>query len=305
MSASALTESQKNHFIHHGWLKLQNCFTPEAAAPYTSTIWARLGMDPSDKSTWTRDRVHLPATTEFDSTVFAPRAWAAVCELLGGEERVRDGRMWRDAFIVSLGPPGEKVESVEKGEKEKEKKEKERLWGWHVDGDWFIHHLDSPELGLITVPLFTKVTSGQGGATVLCPEGMKKVAHWLYSHPGGVDPGMAPVGTPRARDWDWYNGVAGECASEGFVEVTGDAGDVYLLHPLMLHSASGNLERRFRVIANRGVGVREPFRFWRDGGGLSGVERVERATVLALGKGAGEMRGWGITGRRGVVGRSG
>lgn len=37
---------------------------------------------------------------------FAPKAWAAMCELLGGEERITDSpefRGWSDGFIVNLG----------------------------------------------------------------------------------------------------------------------------------------------------------------------------------------------------------
>jgi hypothetical protein len=37
---------------------------------------------------------------------------------------------------------------------------------------------------------------------------------------------------------------------ESFFEVTGEVGDVFLLHPFMLHSASKNILRDVRVITN-------------------------------------------------------
>jgi len=37
---------------------------------------------------------------------FAPKAWAAMCELLGGEGRISESmRHWNDGFIVNLGLP--------------------------------------------------------------------------------------------------------------------------------------------------------------------------------------------------------
>jgi hypothetical protein len=64
---------------------------------------------------------------------------------------------------------------------------------------------------------------------------------------------------------------------------------VYLLHPLMLHSASNNQRRDVRVITNPPVSVREPFVFDREDGGYSAVERK---TLKALGKE--RLEGWEI-----------
>ena len=61
-------------------------------------------MDPNDQSTWTRLRTNMPCLNTFDAADFAPRAWAAICELCGGEDRVRpDSKIWRDSLIVNLG----------------------------------------------------------------------------------------------------------------------------------------------------------------------------------------------------------
>lgn len=67
-------------------------------------VWTRLGMDPTDKSTWSRERTNMPFHTTFDCAEFAPRAWAAVCELCGGEEAISpETRIWKDSLIVNLG----------------------------------------------------------------------------------------------------------------------------------------------------------------------------------------------------------
>lgn len=79
-----------------------------------------------------------------------------------------------------------------------------------------------------------------------------------------------------------------------FVEATGDVGDVFLLHPLMLHSASKNLLRIPRVITNPPVALREPFRLWREDGAYS---LVEQKTLRDLGK-PGGLEGWEVKGER-------
>jgi hypothetical protein len=49
----------------------------------------------------------MPSHTSVPITEFAPKAWAAICQLVGGEERVSDEtRVWRDSFIVNLGAGG-------------------------------------------------------------------------------------------------------------------------------------------------------------------------------------------------------
>lgn len=48
----------------------------------------------------------MPWHTHVPVSSFAPKAWAAMCELLGGEDRIADneeGRGWSDGFIVNLG----------------------------------------------------------------------------------------------------------------------------------------------------------------------------------------------------------
>lgn len=245
-------------------------------------------MSPTDKSTWTVIRTNMPWHFTFDAAEFAPRAWAAICELCGGEDRITsDSRQWKDSLIVNLGS----------AEKEGKPTPPQELDGWHVDGDFFVHYLDSPEQGLLVVPLLTDILP-DGGGTVICPEAMPKVAKHLYAHPEGVSPRMSPRGHPdftREKDLAWFNALAKE--STEFVEAHGQCGDVYLLHPLMLHSASSNALRNVRIITNPPVSLNEPFEFNREDGAYS---LVEQATLRAVGKD--RLEGWKIAApREGVV----
>ena len=186
-----LSEEQKDHFLKHGYVPLDSCFSREKAAQWTKNLWTRLGMDPNDKSTWTRERTNMPFHTAEDVRTFAPKAWAGICELLGGEERIKSSgndfpadkherdvvaakgenrQLWTDALIVNLGTPEGEGKTVHPKD----------LTGWHVDGDFFVHYLDSPEQGLLVIPLFNDIQP-QAGPTVICPDGIPKIAKYLVS----------------------------------------------------------------------------------------------------------------------------
>ncbi|OCL08421.1 hypothetical protein AOQ84DRAFT_40665 [Glonium stellatum] len=284
-----LSEADTQHFLTHGWVKLTGCFTRSQAADITSTVWTRLGMSPMDKTTWTAERINMPWHQSFSVADFAPKAWTAICELLGGVERVSaGGSTWKDSFIVNLGTPAGEGKNVP-GEK---------LFGWHVDGDFFIHYLDSPEQALLVIPLFTDISPG-GGGTMLCPGAIKRVAKHLEAHPEGVSPRMTPRALNPSMEQEktglsWFNELAKQCKEEGFVEATGEVGDVYLLHPLMLHSASNNALRVPRIITNPPVSLRQPFCFDRDD--ESQYSWVELKTLRELGKT--RLEGWKIQGPR-------
>ena len=288
-SSPVLSEADIQHFLSHGWVKLPACFTREQAAAITSSVWTRLGMSPTDKATWAAERTNMPWHQAFSVAAFAPKAWAGICELLGGAARISAASgTWRDSFIVNLGTPAGEGKAVP-GEK---------LFGWHVDGDFFVHYLDSPEQALLVIPLFTDIGPAAGG-TMLCPGAIKRVARHLEMHPEGVSPRMTPRALNPSMEQEktrlsWFNELAKECKEEGFVEATGEAGDVYLLHPLMLHSASNNALRVPRIITNPPVSLREPFCFDREDESQYSV--VERKTLRELGKS--RLEGWKIQGAR-------
>ena len=79
-----------------------------------------------------------------------------------------------------------------------------------------------------------------------------------------------------------------------FHEMTGMVGDVILLHPLTVHSATKNGKRRPRIITNPPVALRAPFNFDRSDG--SEYSLVELKTIKEIG--AENLKGWKISGKR-------
>jgi hypothetical protein len=256
-SYDTLSLTQVEMFLTKGYVLVKNAFSRQQGLDWAAQTFARLGYDPNDRSTWEQARIHMPSHHRAEVKEFSPKAWGAICDLCGGEERVKTPCLWGDGFIVNLGS-----------------EEDDDLWeppssvtpGWHKDGDWFLHFLDSPEQGLLTVILWSDVQT-RGGATFVSTDSVPVVARSLARHPEGVRPG----------GFD-FKGMAAECSE--FIEATGEVGDVYLLHPYILHASSRNALRLPRLITNPAVSLKEPMNFNRPDGDYS---LVEQAILRGLG----------------------
>jgi hypothetical protein len=121
-----------------------------------------------------------------------------------------------------------------------------------------------------------------------------------YEHPEGITPWMKSVNDPEHAEYEgrefWIDLAWNQekLEDESFIEATGQISDVYLLHPLMLHSASKNLLRISRVITNPPVSLKEPFKLYREDGKYS---LVEQKTLHDLGMRDG-LPEWNILGPR-------
>ena len=244
-----LTDEQVEHFLARGYVVLHECFTREAANALTATTFTRLGYDPDDPVTWREAVIHMPAHSRVDVKEFAPKVWGAVCDLLGGEARIQQPYLWGDGFIVNL----------REGADRPWEPPSPRVKGWHKDGDFFRHFLDSPEQGLLTIVLWSDIQP-RGGATLIAADSVPVVARFLAEHPEGV--------LPDAFD---FQALIAQC--HDFVEATGQVGDVYLIHPYVLHAKSQNLLGIPRLITNPPVHLQEPMNFNRpDAADFSPVE---------------------------------
>ena len=252
----ALTDAQAEHFLDNGYIKIPRCFDRQVADEWRALAFERLGYDEHDASTWSEERVHLPGMNSADVRDFAPDAYGAICDVMGGEERIAEPLHWGDGFIINFtvraNEPWQPPSAAAPG--------------WHKDGDWFKHFLDGPEQGLLTIVIWSDIEPRSGG-TFVASDSIAPVARFLRDRPQGCLPAEVRFGS-----------LIGECRE--FDEVTGEVGDVFLLHPYMLHAASGNPSGRPRFITNPPVSLREPMCFHRPNGDYS---LVERAVLRGLG----------------------
>jgi len=113
---------------------------------------------------------------------------------------------------------------------------------------------------------------------------------------------MNPTGATDGKVFEglsFFNQAALDSDPSSFHEMTGKIGDVILLHPLMLHSASKNGLRNIRIITNPPVSLVEPFNFDR-GPNEDDYSLVELKTIRDLG-GIDMLKGWKIQGERKAV----
>ena len=179
------------------------------------------------------------------------------------------GIRWGNAFIANYGF----------GRKQAWQSPAERVEGWHKDGDFFLHFLDSPEQALLTIIVFSDI-GPKGGGTFIAPDSIKHVAEFMLEHPEGLEP-----------NWISENRIAEKCSD--FLEVTARAGDVFLMHPYMLHTSSFNHSDQARLIINPCCSFKDPMNFNRTDG--SEQSPVELAVLHALGR---ESLDFKITGER-------
>ena len=356
--------------------RLENCVSRAA----TDLNYSSMKKD--DKSTWTRWRTHFLRERIEPVATFAPKvatdagrccicrsqspqAWDAMCDLLGGEDRINPASSaWGDSFIVNLGTEEiahqfEEAQRTRKVETFSDIMDPATLTNWHVDGDFFgkayfhfrlkipvltchvapVHYLDSPEQALLPIPIFSPIEPMSGG-TFICPTAIPIMAKYLADHPEGVVPAMQGFATSGAKYLNWSEPLSPDQLPRGtpayppneaqyadpvpeprnqenperlnfltqvaqapgmvFREMTGQVGDVVLMHPLMLHSTAPNWRRALRVILNPPVALRSPFCFDRADGKYS---LVEQKTLMAVGAwdhsgDTGRLPGWKIQGER-------
>ena len=254
---NVLSPEQVTQFLERGHIILHDCFDRDVAEQWKRHAFTRLGYDAADPATWEKSRIHMPGSQSVEVKQFAPKAWEAICAVMGGEERVRQPCTWADNFIVNFHDGADK----------RWVGPRERRDGWHVDGDWFLHFLDGPEQGLLVIVVWSDIEP-QGGGTFIACDSVAPVARFLAEHPEGV----GPYGFSTQALID-------QCTDR--VEVTGKTGDVVLLHPFMLHTVSQNKSGRPRFITNPAISFTEPMDFGRQN--PDDYSLVERAVLRALG----------------------
>jgi hypothetical protein len=267
-----LTNEQVQSFLDNGYLVVQDCFDTALAQRWIDQGYERLGYDKHDPSTFVKDIIWMDHKNELPIRDISPKAWDALLDVIGSEERLQDQVLylpqsghftyinsfnWSDAFIVNFHrgadqpwqPPGP------------------QLKGWHKDGSYFRHYLDSAEQALLTIVCWSDMRH-QGGATLVSPDSVRVVARHLYEHPEGIP----------AKAFD-FTALINQCTR--FEEVTGQAGDFVILHPFMLHASSNNVLRVPRWMTNPPILLKEPMNLNREN--PDDFSLLERATLHYLG----------------------
>ena len=266
-----LTDAHVQSFLDKGYLIVKDCLDLNVASRWIDEAYNRLGYRKDDPRTWEKDIVWMDHKNQMPVREIAPKAWDAILDVVGGEDRLETQVMhigpghftsinsfiWSDAFILNF----------HKGADKPWQPPSPQVTGWHKDGSYFRHFLDSREQSLLTIVLWSDMLH-QGGGTFIAPDSVRVVARHLYEHPEGVDPG----------DFNFQK-LVGRCTQ--FEEMTGKAGDFVILHPFMLHASSQNVIGKPRIMSNPPIVLKEPMNLNREN--AEDFSLLERATLHYLG----------------------
>ena len=99
-----LTPEQLAHFMEHGFVVVRGAIDAQLCQQWRTQALQRVGVDPSDPSTYPSEMIGVPSKHSMPVDELAPRAWAAICDLIGGPERAAAVPSWSDGFAVSATP---------------------------------------------------------------------------------------------------------------------------------------------------------------------------------------------------------
>jgi hypothetical protein len=180
-----LTEEQVEFFIGNNWLKLDGAVPVALCAEWVAAACELNGIDLSDPATWPKRNNFVSAGLSGEMAQLAPRLYAAITQLVGGAERMRDPALSIDSGLVANWDRGADSPWVEPGfGSEYEQKSGGECGGCHVDGD-FNHFVDSPETGLQVFILWGDVEY-QAGPTYIAPDSPKHITRVLLENPQGL-----------------------------------------------------------------------------------------------------------------------
>jgi len=263
-SGCALSDAQKERFVHEGFVKLEDAFSQETAAEARAILWRATGCDPEDKTTWDRPVVRLGDFTQepFRQAVNSSLLLAAFDELVGVDRWVP--RKSLGTFPIRFPHADDPGDT-----------------GWHIDAsfppdqssslagnyfDWRVN-LRSKGRALLMLFLFSDVAEDDAPTRI-------RVGSHLR-----IPELLAPMGEEGLSAMEI--GIAAAQKTRGLQEIsaTGSAGTVYLCHPFLVHAAQPHRGVSPRFLAQPPLIPRVPFELQRIAGDYS---LVERAILLGL-----------------------
>jgi len=244
------------HFRAHGWMRVRAAFSSGEAAAMRAAVWRALadaGINRNDPVTWTTERPehlqHLKEDPVFQA-IGNGRLIEAIDAALEGQAYARP-KHWGAFFLAFPSRDGWGLPSR----------------GWHIDANYVSALF--PPAGVRTHALFGDVMPRAGGTLIV--SGSHRLVHkYFKDHPPA--PGIHGAQYRKLLQRHPYLGdlhAEGDPAQRAarfmdraeehdgiplqVVENTGTAGDVILLHPLVLHVATPNTGSSPRFLLSGGI----------------------------------------------------
>lgn len=261
-----LTPEHLEQFQRDGYLVLRRALDPAVGRACAARVLELLeqehGID-LDAPRSARHVLDRQPGEPFDKLV-SPAVLAAFDELLGASARDRSHMETQGAFFVTFPGFHGAVWQPPVG-----------VGRWHVDlGYATIDSFRLRDGNCALVPVFLLTPSHENGAATVVVRGSQQVIARLLS--------LADKAVPR-----WH--LVAFCEAlmtlpawrSEIVQLVGEAGDMALLHPLLIHAASANTTSHVRVMCNTGMGLLGNRRF-HEQTALSVVDQTIRDALAGL-----------------------
>lgn len=250
-----LTEKDIQQFIEQGYILVREAFPRELAERVIPTVWAELGVNSDDPPPWTNRMIMLKKVLKQHPfpQIHTRRYIGAIDDLCGSGRwnATRGVGHWPILLPGFASPPWRPPKG-----------------GWHIDYNLDRCRINSPELGLVSIELFTDIEPGGGGTAVRVGSHRYTARILAEAEPDGL----------TERELSLRASAATEHLS--VVEVTGYAGDIILMHPFTVHTASPNTRDLVRIAAIKLIRLYEPMNLERQD--RADYSPVELAIVEAL-----------------------
>lgn len=254
-----LTPLEIEQFITDGFVKLPGAFSRDTAAECREILWHDLGLLPDRPDEWKEPvlRLGMYRQAPFRQALGSPRLHGALDQLVGAGRWIAPDGLGAMVVRFPVGQPWDD--------------------GWHLDGsfpppgdptshDYFRWRVNYRSRMRSMLMLFLMSDCGPDDAPTRVRVGSHMpMARQLRTHgEGGISlEDLAPEGFASSDHCD-------------VALATGEAGTVWLLHPLTVHAAQAHRGKEPRFLAQPGLG-------WRDGPDIvHGNSPVERAIHKAL-----------------------
>lgn len=246
-------------FEDEGFVVLRGAFPAALAAQCVDMLWEDLGCRRDDPATWTRPVVRLGDYSQppFDEAANNPALHAAFDALVG------EGRWLRRR---SLGTFPVRFPAAEQpGDT-----------GWHVDAGFYGDDgsmritLDSQGRVLLMLFLFSDIGPDDAPTRILAGSHLD------------VPRLLAPAGNVGLTFVELAERLEPGTLARQQIMATGQAGDVYLCHPFLVHAAQPHVGHVPRFLAQPPLLPSAPLRLERPDGDYSPVEMAIRRGLGAL-----------------------
>lgn len=262
MTGNVLSDEEVDRFIEEGFLHFEDVVPSEVVTAGGKVLWADMGLNPDDPSSWTQPVVRLlpsdarPFKAAFDS----PRLRGAFDQLVGVGRWVP--RPDLGLFVIRF------PHHVDPGDT-----------GWHIDSSfppegrsttdysrWRVN-VSSRQRALLMLFLFSDVGPDDAPTRIRIGSHLDVPSVFREAGPDGMTGARAAALSAEAS------------ASRRSALATGSAGDVYLCHPFLVHGAQPIRGVAPRLMAQPPLAPREPFNLDRPDGTYSPVETAIRLAL--------------------------